>query len=117
VSLPQADGGSARGAVNDENGGMEDVDGEVRRAAPSTSFVPRRVMILNDVTLQTTRPDDAERGAFVHIDDVTSAVLLSLQAPVDGHHQLALCGPSPSDTTAAVNFLRWNTNRGWPEPT
>lgn len=80
------------------------------------TIVLRPVMILDDVGLRSVSQETAELGAFVHVEDVASAVLLSLTVDVDGHHRLTLCGPGPFDTSAANALLGWKPSREWPQP-
>jgi nucleoside-diphosphate-sugar epimerase len=79
------------------------------------TIVLRPVMILNDESLEASSPD--ELGAFVHVDDVASAIELALTADIVGHHRLTLCGPGPFDTSAARSLLGWRPTRAWPTPT
>jgi UDP-glucose 4-epimerase len=84
------------------------------------TIVLRPVMILSEETLPQWTEDEAELGAFVHVDDVAMAVLQALSAPVDGHVRVTLCGPGQFDTRAARRALGWEPSRGWPtrdEPT
>jgi hypothetical protein len=37
-------------------------------------------------------------------------------APADRHVRLTLCGPGPSDTSAARRILDWHPTRSWPPP-
>ena len=80
------------------------------------TIVLRPVMILDDEGLLSVSQEAAELGAFVHVQDVSSAVQLSLSADVEGHHRLTLCGPGPFDTSAAKALLGWKASRGWPRP-
>lgn len=83
-----------------------------RTGIPTT--VLRPVMILDDSALLRVTENDAELGAFVHVDDVAAAVLRALAAAPDGHIRLTLCGPGRFDTTAARQVLGWSPVRGWP---
>jgi nucleoside-diphosphate-sugar epimerase len=83
-----------------------------RTAIPTV--VLRPVMILDDDGLRASSPEDAELGAFVHVDDVATATLLALTADLSGHHRVILSGPGPYDTTAASRVLGWNAVRAWP---
>lgn len=78
------------------------------------TIVLRPVMILTDPALLHIREADAELGAFVHADDVATAVARALSVKPDGHIRLTLCGPGQFDTTAARHFLGWTPGRGWP---
>ena len=78
------------------------------------TVVLRPVMILDDESLRSVTKAAAELGAFVHVEDVVSAVQLSLTVDVKGHHRLILCGPGPFDTSAAKTLLGWEAFRGWP---
>jgi nucleoside-diphosphate-sugar epimerase len=80
------------------------------------TMVLRPVLILDDARLQSISPREAaEIGAFVHVEDVASAVQLALTADVAGHHRVTLCGPGAFDTTGAHAVLGWKASRGWPE--
>jgi len=76
------------------------------------TIVLRPVMILNDQHLAAYSAT-AELGAFVHVDDVTTAVVLALTADLDGHHRITLCGPGAFDTTSAATTLGWRATRTW----
>lgn len=78
------------------------------------TIVLRPVMILDDAGLQQVGPNDAELGAFVHVDDVADAAVRSLSADVNGHVRLTLCGPGEFDTALARSTLGWSATRGWP---
>jgi UDP-glucose 4-epimerase len=78
------------------------------------TIVLRPVLILDDQGLQSLSKDSAELGAFVHVDDVASAVQLSLAVTASGHHRVILCGPGPFDTSAAEALLGWTASRDWP---
>jgi UDP-glucose 4-epimerase len=80
------------------------------------TVVLRPVMILDDAGLGAISSADAELGAFVHVADVVTAILLSLTTEVQGHHRLTLCGPGTFDTKAAADLLGWRATRTWPEP-
>jgi UDP-glucose 4-epimerase len=69
------------------------------------TIVLRPVMILDDEGLRSVSHEAAELGAFVHAEDVASAVQLSLAVDVEGHHRLTLCGPGPFDTSVANALL------------
>jgi nucleoside-diphosphate-sugar epimerase len=75
---------------------------------------PRPVLILTDLGLRWVTEAGAELGAFVHVDDVATAVLHALSAKLDGHFRLTLCGPGQFDTSATRQILRWRPSRGWP---
>lgn len=77
------------------------------------TIVLRPVLILTDQALSQITEADAELGAFVHADDVASAVLHALSVTVSGHTRLTLCGPGQFDTTIARRILRWTPRRGW----
>lgn len=79
-----------------------------------TTIVLRPVLILDDSALLRITEDDAELGAFVHVDDVASAVRCALSAGLTGHIRLTLCGPGEFDTTAARQALGWLPARSWP---
>jgi UDP-glucose 4-epimerase len=83
-----------------------------RTAIPT--IVLRPVMILTDSALLRVTETEAELGAFVHADDVATAVLRALSVKVNGHVRLTLCGPGQFDTRATRQILRWKPSRGWP---
>ena len=78
------------------------------------TVVLRPVLILADPALAQITAAEAELGAFVHADDVATAVLGALSVPLAGHLRLTLCGPGPFDTTATRQILGWTPSRGWP---
>lgn len=78
------------------------------------TIILRPVMILTDSALLQVTQTEAELGAFVHADDVATAVLRALSAQVTGHVRLTLCGPGPFDTSATRQILRWKPSRDWP---
>lgn len=77
------------------------------------TVVLRPVMILTDDGLQRMTEQDAELGAFVHVDDVVEATVRALVADVDGHIRLTLCGPGGFDTSLAKTTLGWSAKRAW----
>lgn len=77
------------------------------------TVVLRPVMILPDSGLEQVSPDEAELGAFIHLDDVVSATVAALTAPVASHVRLTICGPGEFDTTAARRVLGWAPTRTW----
>lgn len=79
-----------------------------------TTVVLRPVMILDDGALTRITAADAEYGAFVHVDDVATATQMALEARLDGHHRMTLCGPGPFDTARARQILGWQPERSWP---
>jgi len=79
------------------------------------TLVLRPVMILDDAALEHIAEADAEYGAFVHVDDVVGAVRQALEAPVEGHVRMTLCGPGPFDTSVALETLGWRPIRSWPQ--
>lgn len=83
-----------------------------RTGTPTT--VLRPVMVLDDRGLSLVTQNEAELGAFVHVDDVAEATALALEADVPLHVRLTLCGPGAFDTTAATKLLGWRPRRGWP---
>jgi UDP-glucose 4-epimerase len=78
------------------------------------TVVLRPVLILADPALAQITAAEAELGAFVHADDVATAILRALSAPLAGHLRLTLCGPGPFDTTATRRVLGWTPSRSWP---
>lgn len=78
------------------------------------TVVLRPVMILTDAVLLQITETEAELGAFVHADDVATAVLRALTVKPDGHVRLTLCGPGQFDTSATRQILGWTPSRGWP---
>jgi nucleoside-diphosphate-sugar epimerase len=79
-----------------------------------TTVVFRPVMILDDDALTRVTEDEAEFGAFVHVDDVAKATRQALGARIDGHHRMTLCGPGSFDTARARQVLGWRPERSWP---
>ena len=77
------------------------------------TIVLRPVLILSDEGLDRMSAQDAELGAFVHVDDVADAVVKSLYASVVGHVRLTLCGPGEFDVSEAERRLGWRASRGW----
>lgn len=84
-----------------------------RTGIPTIALRP--VMILDDVDLESASPEETELGAYVHVDDVVAATLLSLTTAVTGHHRVTLCGPGPFSTQAASDLLGWRATRSWPD--
>jgi UDP-glucose 4-epimerase len=82
-----------------------------RTGIPTT--VLRPVMILDDFALHRVSKDNAELGAFIHVDDVAAAVLRALSVEMSGHVRLTLCGPGQFNTSAARQTLGWIPTRGW----
>ena len=78
------------------------------------TIVLRPVLILDDAALSRVSADDVELGAFVHVDDVASTVRCALDAPIDGHVRVTLCGAGPFDSARAREVLGWVPLRGWP---
>jgi hypothetical protein len=60
------------------------------------TIVLRPVLILTDPALLQVTETEAELGAFVHADDVATAVLRALSVKLGGHIRLTLCGPASS---------------------
>jgi nucleoside-diphosphate-sugar epimerase len=88
-----------------------------RTGIPTT--VLRPVLILDDQGLLQVTEADADLGAFVHVDDVATAVVLALSARTGGHEpaghvRLTLCGPGQFDASAARAVLGWMPTRAWP---
>ena len=77
------------------------------------TVVLRPVLILDDEALARLGPDDVELGAFVHVDDVASAVRAAVDVDVDRHVRMTLCGPGPFDTARAREVLGWSPTRDW----
>jgi UDP-glucose 4-epimerase len=90
---------------------------EMCRSWTSRTGIPtvvlRPVMILNDRSRARFSPETTELGAFVHVDDVAAATVLALEADLEGHHRLTLCGPGSFDTALAAATLGWRATRGW----
>jgi UDP-glucose 4-epimerase len=80
------------------------------------TIVLRPVMILTGPALRQITEAEAELGAFVHADDVATAILRALSVKLDGHIRLTLCGPGQFDTGATRRILGWAPSRGWPSP-
>jgi nucleoside-diphosphate-sugar epimerase len=78
------------------------------------TVILRPVMILTDPALLQITEAEAELGAFVHADDVATAILRALSAGLDGHMRLTLCGPGQFDTSDTRQILGWAPSRGWP---
>jgi UDP-glucose 4-epimerase len=78
------------------------------------TIVLRPVMILTDPALLHVTEAEAELGAFVHVDDVATAVLRALSVTVNRHVRLTLCGPGQFDIGATRQILQWRPSRGWP---
>lgn len=83
-----------------------------RTGIPTVALRP--VLILTDATLVNASAATAELGAYVHVDDVTSAIVRAVTRPITGHHRATLCGPGGFDTSAARELLAWHPERGWP---
>lgn len=79
-----------------------------------TTVVLRPVMILDDDALRVVTEEQAELGAFVHVDDVATATRPAVEADLDGHVRMTLCGPGEFDTTLARRTLGWQPQRSWP---
>jgi UDP-glucose 4-epimerase len=79
------------------------------------TVVLRPVMILDDEGLALHSAETAELGAFVHVDDVSAAIVLALGADVRGHHRLTLCGPGSFDSARAEFTIGWTATRTWAE--
>lgn len=77
------------------------------------TVVLRPVMILTDEGLQRMTEQDAELGAFVHVDDVVEAAVRALDADLDEHIRLTLCGPGDFDASLAKTTLGWSAKRAW----
>lgn len=78
------------------------------------TVVLRPVMILDDDGLAGLTADRVELGAFVHLDDVVSATMATIDVNLAGHVRMTLCGPGPFDTSRARLLLGWQPRRGWP---
>jgi nucleoside-diphosphate-sugar epimerase len=78
------------------------------------TVVLRPVMILDDAGLEVITADEAELGAFVHVDDVVDATMRAVNGNATGHHRMTLCGPGDFDTSVARRLLGWTPNRSWP---
>lgn len=79
-----------------------------------TTIVLRPVKILADQELGSNSAERAKHGSFVHVDDVASAIALSLTADVSGHHRLTICGPGRFDCSVAT-ALGWKPAHVWPD--
>jgi UDP-glucose 4-epimerase len=96
---------------------VEDMCAAWTRRTAIPTIVLRPVMVLGEAQLAGMRPEQAERGAFVHVDDVATAVVRALGAELadaDRHACMLLCGPGPFDTTPARRILGWHPTRTWP---
>ncbi len=78
------------------------------------TVVLRPVMILDDDALLHVGEEQAELGAFVHVEDVADATLRALAADIAGHVRMTLCGQGPFDTSVARRVLGWQPEREWP---
>jgi UDP-glucose 4-epimerase len=72
-----------------------------------------RPVIFSDEGLEQMAAQNAELGAFVHVDDVADAVVKSLSANVAGHVRMTLCGPGDFDASNAERLLGWRGSRYW----
>ena len=79
------------------------------------TVVLRPVMILDDHGLTLIAASEAELGAFVHVEDVLDATVRALDAEVEGHIRVTLCGPGDFDTSLARETLGWKPLRSWPK--
>lgn len=97
---------------------LEDMCEAWTQRTGTPTVVLRPVLVLTDETLAHWSEDEAELGAYVHVDDVASAVVCSLRASLDDerHVRLTLCGPGDYDTSAAARAIGWRATRGWPRP-
>lgn len=77
------------------------------------TIVLRPVTILTDEKVERMAAHDAELGAFVHVDDVADAVVMSLSASVGGNVRLIHCGPGDFDASEAERVLGWRATRHW----
>ena len=77
------------------------------------TVVLRPVLILDDSDPRLARRDDAEFGAYVHIEDIVAAVGLALDVDVPRHVRMTVCGPGEFDTARARTVLGWEARRGW----
>ena len=84
------------------------------RRTSVVTIVLRPVLVLTDPTLGFVTARNVELGAFVHVDDVATAVVQSINAAVDGHVRLTLCGPGDFDTSTAERAIGWRATRRWP---
>jgi len=78
------------------------------------AIVLRPVLILTGPALLQITETEAELGAFVHADDVATAVLRALSVKPDGHIRLTLCRPGQFDTSTTRQILGWAPSRSWP---
>src|SRR5438552_542576 len=53
--------------------------------------------------------------AIIHVEDVLDATLRALDAEVEGHIRVTLCGPGDFDTSLARETLGWKPLRSWPK--
>ncbi|MBV9951746.1 MAG: nucleotidyltransferase family protein [Acidimicrobiia bacterium] len=74
----------------------------------------RPVLILTDATVGRHARASTPLGAFVHVDDVVEATVRALDAELEGHHRVLLCGPGRYDASAAERLLGWKATRDWP---
>ena len=82
----------------------------------ATTVVLRPVLVLDDRLLTRFTESSAEYGAFVHVDDVATAIERAVDADLDGHLRVTLCGPGAFDSDLARRRLAWEPQRSWPDP-
>jgi hypothetical protein len=53
----------------------------------------------------------------VHADDLADAIVHAVDADLDGHLRLTVCGPGAFETAATRHLLGWEPRYDWPTPT
>jgi nucleoside-diphosphate-sugar epimerase len=72
------------------------------------TIVLRPAATIDEERWQRLDPADFDLGAYVHVDDVATAVVHSVRVPVSGHVRLLLAGAGEVDTRRARDVLGWN---------
>jgi len=71
------------------------------------TVILRPVITLAEEQFARADPTRLDYGAFVHVDDVATAVAQALSAPVEGHVRLILTAAGDVDATRAREVLDW----------
>jgi UDP-glucose 4-epimerase len=93
---------------------VEDMCEAWTRRTGITTVVLRPVAVLDDVSLARARPEHMDLGAFIHVDDLAGAIVRAVDADLDGHVRLTVCGPGAHDTAATRRLLGWAPCHDWP---
>lgn len=72
------------------------------------TVVLRPAATVDDERLARLDPSTFEFGAFVHVDDVATAVVQAVRVPFDGHVRLVLVGSGEVDTRRSREVLGWD---------